>query len=347
MRSLLLAAAALASGCFNPSFKEDIGCGPGGECPSGTSCGADNICHAGPGPGEPDARGADARELPDAQPDAMTVSCTDNTQCQNPPNPCLLPGTCNADNECDFGAVDCSSMTDECNDGVCNTDDGQCVQVPAREGNDCNGGTVCGAFEPCGNFADSCDSMGTQSRDCTDNTCQLGACVPEEYQDTADCTRVTEGNTCSASTVTGCPASCGNFTGGTCDETGSYTCTCNTFTCQSDVCTMSSASCSQPCTRDQDGVTCSPPTETNCNACSYTGGPCDETGSRTCTCNTFTCSNTVCTQSSVSCTDPCTRVTDGDGCGVQSCGGGNIRDLCCTPSGACTDICSTCYCATC
>jgi hypothetical protein len=345
MRAMLITAAALASGCFNPSFKEDIGCGPNGECPSGTTCVADNTCRD--SALVPDA-GPDARLLPDAQPDAMVVACTDNSQCQDPPNPCLLPGTCNENNECDFGAVDCSSMNDECNDGICDTEGGGCIQVPAREGNDCNGGTTCGAFDVCGNFSDNCDSMGTQTRDCTDNTCQLGTCVPVEYQDIAACTRVTEGNMCSPNTVTGCPASCTGGFSGTCDESGSYTCTCNTFSCQSDVCTMASSSCSQPCTRPStDGVSCGTTTETNCGSCSYTGGACDESGSRTCTCTSFTCSNEVCGSSSTSCNDPCSRVTDGDVCGVQGCSGGNIRDLCCNTSGSCSVLCSSCYCPTC
>ncbi|HTM20620.1 MAG TPA: hypothetical protein VL172_08940, partial [Kofleriaceae bacterium] len=74
---------------------------------------------------------------------------------------------------------------------------------------------------------------------------------------------------------------------------------------------------------------------------------CDESGTKTCTCNSFTCSNGGCATTSTSCSQSCSRVTDGDGCGVQSCGGGKVKDLCCNTSGSCSVVCSTCYCLTC
>ena len=46
MRTLLVIAAALASGCFSPAFDTcAIECGAGGACPDGLSCLQDGICH--------------------------------------------------------------------------------------------------------------------------------------------------------------------------------------------------------------------------------------------------------------------------------------------------------------
>lgn len=61
---------ALATGCFHPSYDHPT-CGQNGECPSGLTCGATNICEG--GGGGDDAR-TDASE-PDAEVDAMPAFC--------------------------------------------------------------------------------------------------------------------------------------------------------------------------------------------------------------------------------------------------------------------------------
>lgn len=78
-RAVIGAAAVLAVGCFSPSVREGLPCGPPPDnaCPAGQTCQADGTCH---GDGEIDASGgADARETidsppgtPDARPDAAT-----------------------------------------------------------------------------------------------------------------------------------------------------------------------------------------------------------------------------------------------------------------------------------
>lgn len=281
-----LTALALAIGCFNPSFKDEIACSPGGECPPDLTCGADRRCRrlAGPALDAPPAAAPDApvdtadaavelppdapAELPpdapvafppDAPPiqlppDAPPVGCQGDGDCATPPNACTLPGTCNLTTHvCSFPSVDCSGMSDGCNDGICAVDRG-CIKVPAREGALCGQGTTCGSFGACGGFSDTCDSSGTQSRACTRFTCQRGACTGDAFTDTQACTRSTNGASCGATQVSGCGA-CGGFAD-TCAEAGTQTCTCTAMVCMNDSCTAVPSSCPQSCTRNTDGQEC-------------------------------------------------------------------------------------------
>ncbi|HTJ41766.1 MAG TPA: hypothetical protein VL463_06700 [Kofleriaceae bacterium] len=246
-RMTVLAAVALAAGCFNPKFKDNIQCGANGECPPGTSCGADDHCHAGvaDAPQEPeiDAR-ADA-DLPDARPDAMPVGCQGDGDCQTPPDLCFTAGTCNTTtHECDFPAVDCSGSADECNNAACDPAQG-CIKDPApKNGIPCGNGKVCGAFGACGGFASTCDSSGDQTRDCTVSTCQAGTCTDTPTTETQACSRATEGATCGGTSVTNCGACTGSSQGG-CALDGVETCTCTEMKCMSDSCQPVSSSCQQ------------------------------------------------------------------------------------------------------
>ena len=114
------------------------------------------------------------------------------------------------------------------------------------------------------------------------------------------------------------------------------------------VCAWDAAIGAEPCDDcmgQPDGKVCGKTLEENCGPCNY-GDTCAETGSKSCTCTTYTCEAFACEASVGPCEPVCLRVTEGDPCGIQPCGGGNIRDLCCT-EGACTQLCSTCYCPTC
>ena len=329
----LLAAIVVVVSCFSPSFKPGIECGPNGECPPGTMCDVDRICRGQPGV-------ADA-----GMPDATPVACTTNADCMVPPNPCLQPGTCNANNVCDFVEVDCTAMTDDCNDGVCEMATGACIRVPAREASSCGAGQSCGAFGPCGGFADTCDGTGTQARDCVRNICQTGTCAAQPYVENADCTRNTEGVACGADTVTGC-GGCGGFSD-TCDESGTMSCTCTSFRCASQTCTANPTGCQQGCSRSTTGVTCGSPTVTDCGTCTF-GSVCAETAPDvSCTCTSFACGGGACQPSASSCAQACPpRDTDGElcGCTVQGCLGGpepEPRPRCCG-SGVCSVNCGAC-----
>lgn len=272
MALAMLGALTLAA-CFNPRFKDDLACGPGGECPPGQTCGADLRCHA-----PSDAATTDGRpdtNLPDGAPDAVPVACTGDGECQTPPNACFKPGTCDQGaHVCVFPAVDCSGSTDSCNDAVCDMTSGECVRVPINENGPC-GDRTCGDYGDCTGFVDTCDSSGTQTRDCQQPTCQAGACNTLAVQETQDCARVTDGVTCDVATVTDCGA-CSGSTNAGCGPGGSQSCTCTDHTCQGDVCTAVATTCAQPCTELAEGdvcgaVICSGGETTRDKCCSATG----------------------------------------------------------------------------
>jgi len=187
-------------------------------------------------------------------PDATPVDCDGPEDCMNPDDPCLLPGTCE-DNTCHFPAKDCSDLDGECSRGVC-ADNGECEARPIRQDMACGDGIMdCGGFSACGEFADTCDESGTQSRACTDSTCQAGACVTGgAYLDIRSCQRDTDGTTCAASTT-----SCGACAySSTCDRTASpVACTRTDHTCASESCGTSTVSLpDQSCDRDTECRSC-------------------------------------------------------------------------------------------
>jgi hypothetical protein len=258
-RFAFVAAVALA-GCFSPKFKDHVNCGPGGECPPGQQCGTDGKCHA---PGEFDAPidssqfdGRPDGPPPDAHtPDAKPVGCQGDGDCQTPPDLCELAGTCDLSTHmCTFPAKDCSSLTDECGTGTCQLATGNCVKVPTNENLSCGQGLVCPSFGACGGFANTCANDGTQSRTCQQYACQAGTCTPHDTPQTQACTRNTDGTTCQSTDVAGCGA-CGGFAS-TCDESGTMTCTCTTYTCMSGGCQPASSSCTRSCSRNTDGDGC-------------------------------------------------------------------------------------------
>lgn len=154
--------------------------------------------------------------------------------------------------------VDCSDLDGDCTAGACDPATGECFALPANEDAECGPVQECGGYGACTAFSSVCDESGQQSRTCTDFTCQSGACVESApYANTRSCTRDTDGDTCAADTVTDCGGCV--YGGGTCDETGTRTCTCTSFSCGGGACVASPTSCSQPsasCDRDTDGDTC-------------------------------------------------------------------------------------------
>jgi hypothetical protein len=230
-------------------------------------------------------------------------------------------------------------MSDACYQGVCDPLTGSCMRVTATEDGACGGEVDCGLFGEGGGFTEPCDSSGTRSGQCRRTVCQDDDCVSQDYVETAQCTRTTEGTPCDAETVTSC-GSCGGFSD-TCDGTGTQNCACTNFTCRSDACTPVTMTCSRPCSRDTDGVTCGPDTQTNCGACSYSNS-CAESGSQTCTCSSFSCLDQFCIGASSPCIQPCSRDTDGNSCSCAVCGpNGEARPVCCS-NGVCAANCGVC-----
>jgi hypothetical protein len=267
LRAIALAAL-ISVGCYGPKFKDDIACDPSGNCPPGTTCGTDGKCH-GPGTGTPipdapvsvldasDRDGAlpiDAAPAIDAPPpiDAKPVGCSMDMDCLTPPDLCSKAGTCNTSTHvCVFQQVDCSGLNDECAMGTCNLSNGQCIKAAINIGNVCGVGTVCGAFGACGGFDSVCDTTGTQTRSCTQHTCQAAACTPNTFNETQACTQTV--GSCGAPTVTNCSAC--DYTS-QCDQVAQQTCTCTTFDCSNGSCVPSATSCTQTCTRNTEGDTC-------------------------------------------------------------------------------------------
>jgi hypothetical protein len=259
-RTILLAAL-ICAGCYSPRFKNEIACDPSGDCPPGTTCGVDGRCH-GPGgeifdaPVATDALAADAVAVDavavDAAIDARPVGCAGDGDCTMPPDLCSKAGTCDLNTHvCAFKPVDCSGLNDECSRGTCDAATGQCGKTPINGGVNCGAGTICGAFGACGGFDAVCDTTGTQTRSCTQHTCQAGACTPNTFSETQACSRTV--TTCGTPTVTNCTAC--DYTS-QCDESASQTCTCTDFNCQGGTCVAVPTSCTQTCTRSTEGDPC-------------------------------------------------------------------------------------------
>jgi hypothetical protein len=253
---------AVVAGCYNPRFREDLACGPDGECPEGQACGPDSRCHP-PGSFPIDAPQGmlDAfQTTPDTSLppiDAVPVGCQSNADCQNPPDACASPGTCNlTTGVCAFGAVDCSHLNDSCNAGTCDVAAGGCVKRPVPNGMTC-GQDACGPFGDCViDTGDVCDSTGAVSRSCTRFTCQAGMCTSNGYVDTQPCSIPTDGRPCGQSSVTNCGACSGSSEAG-CAFDGQQTCTCTDRACMNDTCQATSSSCIQTgCAVLSEGTLC-------------------------------------------------------------------------------------------
>jgi hypothetical protein len=117
------------------------------------------------------------------------------------------------------------------------------------------GATVCSSFGAC-TFASECATTGSQSRTCTDSVCARGACGLTTRTESAACSRAsTDGLSCRPGTVCDPWGLCGGFST-TCDETGTETRRCTTYSCSAGLCSGTAMTESQACTRDTDGAGC-------------------------------------------------------------------------------------------
>ena len=122
---------------------------------------------------------------------------------------------CNGDETCQAGVcqagtpVDCSSLSDQCNDGVCDEGLDQCIAEPKAEGTGCEDGLFCTVDDYCS--SGSCVS-GSQ-RTCNDNEeCTVDSC--DENNDVCNhevITTCVSGDGC-------CPAGCDFTTDNDCPE---------------------------------------------------------------------------------------------------------------------------------
>lgn len=198
----------------------------------------------------------------------------EGTACGDPARICDEVQGCDYDNsicqETDTKLLDCTYFT--CQAGVCqggeevreeeacpmrNTEGNACT-APADTGpSDDRDDTSCNNFGQCGGFASDCDESGTQSRTCDVYACEAGACVvADTTSDQRGCNINTDGDECGNDTLLGCDT-CGGFTGGICDESGSQSCDYNQPLCQSGSCSDSRTETrNESCTVDKDGLEC-------------------------------------------------------------------------------------------
>lgn len=354
------ASLALSFGCTAPA-PEGVECGPSGECPEGQSCGEDHICRA----GVVDARTSavvDAQGATDSGPridgpaaiDAMTTTCASDMDCQSPP-PCFEAGSCDlVTGTCAYPPKDCSAGSTVCGMSACNPATGACELMPQNMGAIC-GEELCDAEDVSCEFGSECAETGSKTVTCTVNECNSsGQCVQSApYEKTLSCDRPTEGNACTAPPDQGGDdgdptqqcfgyTSCGSFDD-TCDEGGTQTRTCAKYACHLGACESGSAQSGQEqrnCSRNTDGIECKARTSAGCGSCSYPGGVCDETGSKTCSFNQPICAAGSCTGNKVeTASESCSRNTDGDICGTCCIKGGTIcNDYDCN-SGVCSSPC--------
>jgi|GEM_PF-3120513 len=94
---------------------------------------------------------------------------------------CTVNDACDGLGTCVGTARDCSSLTNQCNQGICDEDGEQCVAEPVNEGQACDDGLYCTLGETC--QAGSCLSTQAVECDdgdpCTDDSCDEAgdACV--------------------------------------------------------------------------------------------------------------------------------------------------------------------------
>ena len=218
--------------------------------------------------------------------------------------------------EPDAGAPDASTPADagagcgDCDDGNPCTDDAcdEGVCTHANNAASCDDGLFC-------NGPDSCEGGACAAH--AGSPC-VGATVCSEADDT--CTGCLADTDCPAPTA----ASWGACSyAQTCSESGTQTRDVTSWTCSAGTCVSDTVAESRACSRDTDGMTgCAATMTGSWGACGgFTGGTCDETGTRSRSVTTYACASGACAPSTTTETGSCTRDTDGvTGCAATTYG---------------------------
>ncbi len=235
------------------------------------------------------------------------VPANEGGSCNDGDN-CTENDTC-ASGVCAGTAIDCSSLDDDCNEGVCNEADGQCEANPINEGGACDDGLYCNVGETC--------SLGVcgggSGRDCSAfaDQCNTGEC--DEGLDTCYSQPANEGGACNDSLYCNVGETCssGVCGGGTARDCSASADQCNTGECDEvlDTCFSQPANDNDTC---NDGIAC-----TENDTCS--GGLCSGSAN-----------NDLCDDSNVCTDDTCNPSV---GCEYDSepldgvpCDGGDLCD---------------------
>lgn len=225
--------------------------------------------------------------------------CDRETPCADPANTiCDLTGAFGSKNSCvpapadaspgqgdpdaatsgPCAGVDCSSLDDDCNIGVCDPATGECVANPAHEEMACGDGTTCDDAV-CDDYADTCAQTTTSTQSCTDHKCQAGACVASEPYSRAGepCDRGSQdGVQCGSLQHTACGACAQVDSGNVCSTDGTQTCNCVTPVCGGGSCSDStSVSCQQACPFNPSGFPCAFDGQGQPRTCCNSTGSCN------------------------------------------------------------------------
>jgi hypothetical protein len=147
------------------------------------------------------------------------VSCTAGT-CQSSAVPdgskqCSDNLNCTEDDKCVGGKckgtqLDCSSLKDQCNVGVCNEAQNKCVKQAANENKTCDDYLFCTQYEYC----HSGQCTGGAVRECPSDSCHNPIC--NESADRCDLQLKADGTACDTGNPCITPGTCG---GGVCSST--------------------------------------------------------------------------------------------------------------------------------
>jgi hypothetical protein len=227
---------------------------------------------------------------------------------------------------------DCTTLgcddANPCTDDTCNPATHSCDHRALDIA--CDDGLFCNGFDRCGG-----------------GTCSVHAGDP--CLDATTCDEARDGCT-GCTTDAMCPAAmmaewgeCAGFAD-TCGNGGTHARIVRTFACMTDICLGTDHAEAETCSVDRTGASCMPTTCSGFGGCGDgPGGACDPNGMASRSCTDHTCQAGACGSSSRNETTPCTRSTEGVGCGADSCDAwsGCSNDGSCSTSGTHSRRCST------
>ncbi|NOS99969.1 MAG: hypothetical protein HOP29_05025 [Phycisphaerales bacterium] len=190
----------------------------GGACNDGVNCTTNDVCTSGTCGGTAVNCSSlnnqcnqgvcnPATGICQAQPINEGLTCTDGSLCTT--GDVCMAGVCAGT------AVNCSSLNNQCNVGVCNLGTGLCQAQTINEGLTCNDGLNCTVGDVCtsgvcGGIATDCSSLNNQ---CNAGVCNPanGLCQPSPINNGLACNDAnlcTLTDVCSAGTCSGTPRDC-------------------------------------------------------------------------------------------------------------------------------------------
>lgn len=303
---LVTAAVVSLAACGEPEYPSEIPCSEADTCPPGQVCDPfDHVCRYTPIPVEcrqdSECASGDCDEgtgtcVDACRPETCAAGPCERTRCEG--DTCVVEPLCEDGETCCGGAC----VAAGCDDGnPCTADscgEQGCEHTPAS-GGACDDGVHCNGADTCmdgactGHAGDPCTSPAV---------CEEGmdACVG--CLDDSDCpaAEVGEWSECDFS--------------GVCVASGTATRSVTSYTCQNSVCVSQTATESQACERNTDGVACGTIEYGPWGSCAGFDDVCDASGTQSREVTTHACANEVCTPATTTEEQACGRVTEGVSC---------------------------------